>query len=86
MKKKFICLLLSILCIFSFAGCVEYYEPETTQQENMTEFIKIGCEGAKWILVHKETKVMYLLVKSGYGVGLTVIVDENGNPLLWEGE
>lgn len=83
MKKKILCLLLSMLCVFAFAGCEEYTEPEVTKQENMTEFMKIGCGDAKWILVHKETKVMYLFVKGGYGGGLTVMVDENGNPLLW---
>lgn len=83
MKKKFICLLLSMLCVFAFVGCGEYTEPETIEQEKMTEFMEIYCEGTKWILVHKETKVMYLFVKSGYGGGLTVMVDENGNPLLW---
>ena len=37
----------------------------------------------KAIYVDVETNVMYLFVKSGYGGGLTVMVDETGAPLLW---
>lgn len=29
---------------------------------------------------------MYLFVKNGYAGGLTVMLDENGEPLLWEGK
>ena len=36
------------------------------------------------IYVDKETGVMYLFVKDGYGGGLTVMVDEEGNPLIWD--
>lgn len=38
-----------------------------------------------YIYVDKETGVMYLFVKDGYGGGLTVMVDEDGKPLIWEG-
>jgi hypothetical protein len=39
-----------------------------------------------YIYVDKETGVMYLFVKDGYGGGLTVMVDEEGKPLIWEQE
>lgn len=39
-----------------------------------------------FILVDKETRVMYLFVKCGYGAGLEVMVDEEGKPMLYEGE
>ena len=45
-------------------------------------FMKIDCEGAKWILVHKETKVMYAM--SQYNE-FTILLDADGKPLLWEG-
>lgn len=38
------------------------------------------------VLVDKETKVMYLLTEkfqSGYGVGLQVMVDKDGKPLIY---
>jgi len=37
-----------------------------------------------YIYADSETGVMYVFVKDGYGGGLTVMVDENGKPLLWD--
>ena len=36
----------------------------------------------KMILVDKATGVNYLFVKSGYGGGLTPLLDENGKPVV----
>lgn len=36
----------------------------------------------KKILVDKVTGVNYLFVKSGYGGGLTPLLDENGKPIV----
>ena len=36
----------------------------------------------KKILVDKATGVNYLFVKSGYGGGLTPLLDENGKPIV----
>lgn len=36
----------------------------------------------KVILVDKATGVNYLFVKSGYGGGLTPLLDENGKPIV----
>ena len=38
------------------------------------------------ILVDKETGVMYLYVNDSQRGGLTVMVDEDGKPLIWEGD
>lgn len=37
-----------------------------------------------YILVDRSTGVNYLFTKSGYGAGLTVLVDENGMPIISE--
>lgn len=34
------------------------------------------------VVVDKQTGVNYLLIKSGYGVGLTPLLDENGKPIV----
>lgn len=34
------------------------------------------------IVVDKQTGVNYLFAKSGYGAGLTPLLDENGKPLI----
>lgn len=36
----------------------------------------------KKILVDKATGVNYLFVKSGYGAGITPLLDENGKPIV----
>ena len=48
-------------------------------------FIKICSQGGMTsaeILVDKETGVNYLLRQSGYGGGLTVLLDKDGNPFV----
>lgn len=39
-------------------------------------------EGLRQILVDKETGVNYLVVKSGYGLGITPILDKEGKPIV----
>lgn len=34
------------------------------------------------VIVDKNTGVNYLFVKSGYGAGLTPLLDENGKPII----
>ena len=82
MKKIFILLL--CVCLFIALCSCESSESE----ENLSErFVKVySGYNYHYIYVDRETKVMYLFVKDGYGGGLTVMVDENGKPLLWDSE
>jgi hypothetical protein len=34
------------------------------------------------VIVDKKTVVNYLFVRSGYGAGLTALIDENGKPIV----
>ena len=50
-------------------------------------FIEIRKEGselsmARIVLLDQETGVQYLFIKSGYGAGLTPLLDRDGRPLL----
>ena len=50
-------------------------------------FVLIHKEGSdlgvmRMIYVDKETGVNYLMIKSGYGAGLTPLLDANGNPVV----
>lgn len=70
-----------------FTGCASPYRNALKKCERFdvlydTDTINNGCI----ILVDKETRVMYLYVKTGSGAGLTVMVDEEGKPMLYEGE
>ena len=57
-------------------------------EKKQKRFIRVHAEGggfsspATYILVDKETGVNYLYAASGYGGGLTVLVDANGKPIV----
>ena len=56
--------------------------------KNNERFVKIYKEGGsefgikREILVDRETGVQYLFVKSGYGAGLTPLLDRDGKPMV----
>ena len=50
-------------------------------------FIIVHKEGSEFsairiILVDKETGVNYLVLKTGYGAGITPLLDSNGQPVV----
>ena len=51
-------------------------------------FVKVYSQsaGSTQILVDKETGVNYLFHSSGYAGGLTVLLDENGKPVVTKDE
>ena len=71
MNKKLIILLLIILSV-SLTGCGNLSSRFETVESDPPDYL---------IIVDKETGVLYL--KRGYG--LTVLLDKNGKPLLYEG-
>ena len=57
------------------------------KKENRFEVIfkdgsEIKEEGVRQILVDRETGVHYLLWKSGYGAGITPLLDSTGNVII----
>ena len=81
--KKIIILLLCLLSIFSLCGCEEV-EYETTGGSSM--FVVVESTGSWYVVYHKETKVMYVVSNGHYNLGtFTIMLDENGKPLLWQG-
>ena len=43
---------------------------------------ELSSSGYIQLLVDKETGVTYLFVKSGYGAGLTPLLDADGKPVI----
>lgn len=84
--KKIISFILSVLCLGAITSCdyasVEKYdknEPTTSM------FVVVETTSAWQIVYHKETNVMYVVSCGSYNYGnFTLLVDENGDPLLWE--
>lgn len=74
--------LLFLLMISTFSGCSE----TEVENDNSGERFYLAIDGlGNDVYVDKETGVMYFFRKQGYGGGLTVMVDADGKPLIWEG-
>lgn len=57
---------------------------QQTIEETVGRFTETRVGTNTTILTDTTTGVQYLWHKVGYGAGLTVLVDENGNPLIKE--
>ena len=81
-----------IMMVASLSGCGSTTTNDTEKVSDVSgRFIEIRTDDTELgvftdIYVDKETGVMYLFVKNGYGGGLTVMVDEDGKPLIWDGK
>ena len=56
------------------------------KDKRFTKVYAQGALGGLEIFVDTETSVQYLFIQSGYGDGLTVLVDREGKPLLYKGD
>lgn len=89
--KKIIAVAL-IFCMLLLCSCGSYSEVKTTydiESEEAAPSMFVSVEDTlDWqIVYHKTTKVMYAVSQGGYNQGtFTLLVDENGDPLLWEGD
>lgn len=77
--KKIVCLGLVLMIIFAFIGCTK-----TDNTETADRFIVVYSDLSNAIYADKETNVLYFWHLDGYAGGLSVMLDENGKPLLWE--
>ena len=83
MKKLFVAII--ILTMIMLLGCGLNSLSEENIYINPERIKKVYGSSYEQIFVDTETNVMYLYEGLGYGGGLTVMVDKNGKPLLWEG-
>ena len=94
MKKKVLALVSSAVVLSALLiGCdsPNYADTEKSydiEDENIKSmFVEVEQSGIWKIVYDKETKVMYAVATHGTGSGqFTILVDENGNPKLWDGE
>ena len=91
MKKKLFCLLLLLVlpvCLL-FTGCSKTAQSSNTGEEFIVGdiiLVKIVKTSNFSIFVDKNTRVMYLYNTTNYQGGLTVMLDADGKPLIYEGE
>lgn len=83
MKKLKTILIILVLTgmLFTLAGCTVYTVESSA--ETAKQFILVSDETGFDVVCHKKTKVMYAI--SNYGV-VTLLVDAEGKPLLYEEE
>jgi hypothetical protein len=79
-----------VLIVASLTACDSTTHKAEEKKEEVNRFQRVykqglGGLGDIFIYVDTETGVMYTIADVGYGAGLTVMVDENGKPLIWEG-
>ena len=83
--KKILFFLLGIILCFSMCGCVTEPTSKNEHSEECQRFELVdGSYGLTAVVVDTETGVEYLWMHHGYAGGLTVLVDREGNPLIFK--
>lgn len=92
MKKLLICILFMLVipvCLL-FTGCgtpkTKDYSSEDNNRFFYVKSYKIDGEDRFYILVDKETNIMYLCREGCYSYAMTALLDSYGKPMIYEGE
>ena len=84
MSKKIFCLLLLLIMpVMVLCGCGVSEEAYDNGGADRFKFIEYQL---MTIAIDKETRVMYLIYALAYRGGMTVMLNADGTPMLWEGE
>ena len=90
MKKiKLISLIFVLILLFTACNTLTNSVDATPEpkyiEETMIEIESGNVDGIHYrIIADKETKVMYIFTKAGYGGGLTAMLNSDGTPKLYE--
>lgn len=83
MKRMIIIMLMAIM----MTGCATAKIEGRSEEVTTSRFIELEDTYIFRVVADKETGVMYAVSTGGYSRGVfTLLVDENGKPLIWEGE
>lgn len=82
MMKKIIALMIVVLAV-TLTGCSEVED----KSSDMSEFVIVESTSMWKVVYHKKTKVMYVVSDGTYNRGtFTLLMNEDGTPMLWEGD
>lgn len=85
LKSLFI-ILLVVAIIFSLSACGANVEDGREKEDEPSMFVLVEQVNVWSVVYHRETKVMYVVSGGMYNAGcFTVLVDADGNPMLWRG-
>ena len=86
--KRFVLMILS--CTIMLCGCTKVKtqaEIESKNTSNTSMFVCVETTINYKVFYHKETKVMYVMSLGSHNLGtFTVLVNDDGSPMLWDGE
>lgn len=86
--KKILAILICVcilMCSLAACGGSATAEDETIDRRFViVEKCDMGTASMSYVIADTDTGVLYHFIKSGYGGGLTVMVDSDGKPLIWE--
>lgn len=92
MKKILSILICVCIIMFSFIACCS--DTDKAEVEEYSRFFTVDSIGLEleylhddaYVLVDRHTNICYLYTVNGYRGGITVLLDSDGKPLIWEGE
>ena len=81
MKKKIIAAIVTATLLIT--GCSDTANASAGHDNTMV-LVESSCD--YFIFADNDTGVMYLYIKESTGGGLTVMLNEDGTPKIWQGE
>lgn len=83
--KKFITLMLIVVSLMILTACATKRESEV-ERGKTSRMVYLEETNDYYIVYDKYTKVMYAVSNNVYNIGnFTLLVEANGNPLLYQG-
>lgn len=82
MKRCMAILLVLVTLAVMLVGCAS--TPIVEDAQTGDRFVVVVSQSSNTVYADTETGVMYYFHKSGYSGGMTVMVDADGNPLIWD--
>ena len=73
-----------LLFTFSFALGFFYLTLDKVEAASQNRFTRIATDGLLSVVVDKETGVQYMIYKGSRCVDIQMMVDKDGNPLIYK--
>lgn len=84
--KKLIAIILIVIMLATMTACTTKQKSEAVKGSE-SRMVEVESTSLYKIVYDKYTKVMYVVSYGGYNMGtFTLLVDANGNPLLYQRE
>lgn len=74
------------LCACLFVGCSDTSDTISESRWANSGFTWIETKGGVAYIYHNDTKVIYVYKSIGNSAGMTVLLNPDGTPMIWEGE